>query len=311
MNMTGIPWVEKYRPDCFDDIIISNMNKSIFSSIFIKNHFSNMLFYGPPGTGKTTTIINLINKYFQTIGVKNSKSSILHLNASDDRGIDIIRNQILQFVNTNSIYKKGLKFVILDEVDYMTKNAQNALKRVIQNVNDNIRFCLICNYISRIDNSLRNEFICIRFNKLPEKMVNHFLMNIIKKEELNIDEKTIYNIQNKFGSDVRSMINYIQLNHNKLHNSDILLDKYKYDELYSYIVKHKKSPNTIVNHLNELSHTYNHDIIEIIKEYINYLLEYHKEKYLNVKCLNKIGNIMHHNDIAIEHQLNYFVHNIL
>ena len=158
MNIQDIPWVEKYRPDCFDDIIISDINKSIFSSIFTKQHFPNMLYYGPPGTGKTTTIINLINKYFENINVKNSKSSILHLNASDDRGIDIIRNQILQFVNTNSIYKKGLKFVILDEVDYMTKNAQNALKRVIQNVNDNVRFCLICNYISRIDNSLRNEF---------------------------------------------------------------------------------------------------------------------------------------------------------
>ena len=198
MNIPDIPWVEKYRPDRFDDIIISDINKSIFSCIFTKDHFSNMLLYGPPGTGKTTTIINLVNKYFDNINVKNRKSSILHLNASDDRGIDIIRNQILQFVNTNSIYKKGLKFVILDEVDYMTKNAQSALKRVIQNVNDNVRFCLICNYISRIDNSLRNEFICIRFNKLPENLVNSFLLNIIKKESLNIDEKQVYNIQHKF-----------------------------------------------------------------------------------------------------------------
>ena len=148
---------------------------------------------GPPGTGKTTTIINLINAYQKNIE-KEDNSRLIHLNASDDRGIDIIRNQILQFVNTNSIYKKGLKFVILDEVDYMTKNAQSALKRVIQNVNDNVRFCLICNYISRIDNSLRNEFICIRFNKLPENLVNSFLLNIIKKESLNIDEKQVYNI---------------------------------------------------------------------------------------------------------------------
>lgn len=311
MNIQDIPWVEKYRPDCFDDIIISDINKSIFSSIFTKQHFPNMLYYGPPGTGKTTTIINLINKYFENINVKNSKSSILHLNASDDRGIDIIRNQILQFVNTNSIYKKGLKFVILDEVDYMTKNAQNALKRVIQNVNDNVRFCLICNYISRIDNSLRNEFICIRFNKLPEEHVNSFLVNIIEKESLNMDEKMIYNIQYKFGSDVRSMINYIQLNSNKLHDTQVLLDKSKYDEIYQYINLNIKTPMIVIDYLKRLSSEYNNDITEIIKEYINYLLTYHRTQYLNVTTLNKIIHIIHQPDINIEHKLGFLVNNIL
>lgn len=311
MNKSDIPWVEKYRPDCFDDIIISDTNKSIFSSIFTTDHFSNMLFYGPPGTGKTTTIINLINKYFENINVKNRKSSILHLNASDDRGIDIIRNQIMQFVNTNSIYKKGLKFVILDEVDYMTKNAQSALKRVIQNVNDNVRFCLICNYISRIDNSLRNEFICIRFNKLPEHLVKSFLINIIKKESLIIDEKQVDNIQHKFGSDVRSMINYIQLNSNKFEDSQILLDKYKFDDIYDYITSNMKTPLKIVDYFINISDIYNIDIVEIIKEYMNYLLRYHQDRYLNSETLSKLSNIIHHPDIIIEHKLGYIVNNIL
>jgi replication factor C subunit 3/5 len=311
MNTPDIPWVEKYRPDCFDDIIISDINKSIFSSIFTKQHFPNMLFYGPPGTGKTTTIINLVNKYFKNIDVKNSKSSILHLNASDDRGIDIIRNQILQFVNTNSIYKKGLKFVILDEVDYMTKNAQTALKRVVQNVNDNVRFCLICNYISRIDNSLRNEFICIRFNKLPTQDVNSFLVNIIEKENLNMDENAVYNIQHKFGSDVRSMINYIQLNSNKLRDTQVLLDKPKFDEIYQYIHLNRKTPLVVIEYLKQLSCVYNNDITEIIKEYINYLLSHRKTQYLNVKTLNKITHIIHQPDINIEHKLGFLVNNII
>ena len=311
MNIRDIPWVEKYRPDCFDDIIISDINKSIFSSIFTKNHFSNMLFYGPPGTGKTTTIINLVNKYFKNINVKNSKSSILHLNASDDRGIDIIRNQILQFVNTNSIYKKGLKFVILDEVDYMTKNAQNALKRVIQNVNDNVRFCLICNYISRIDNSLRNEFICIRFNKLPEHSVNSFLINIIDKESLNIDTPTVYSIQRKFGSDVRSMINYIQLNSNKLHESQALLDNSQFEEIYHYIKSNIHDSSNICKYLEQLSCIYNNDITEIIKEYLNYLLRHQKQEYLSRDILRKISNIIHQPEINIEHKLGYLVNNIL
>ena len=86
----------------------------------------------------------------------------IHLNASDERGIEVIRNQINHFVNTKTFFTKGLKFVILDEVDYMTKNAQQALHYLIQQYSDNIRFCLICNYVSKIDSSLQNEFIHLR-----------------------------------------------------------------------------------------------------------------------------------------------------
>ena len=85
---------------------------------------------------------------------------MIHLNASDDRGIDVISNQINQFVNTKTLFGNGMKFVILDEVDYMTKNAQQALKYLIQQYSKNISFCLICNYISRIDTSFKmNLFV--------------------------------------------------------------------------------------------------------------------------------------------------------
>jgi hypothetical protein len=80
---------------------------------------------------------------------------MIHLNASDERGIDIIRNQINQFVNSKTLFNKGMKFVILDEVDYMTKNAQQALRYLLQNYSSSVRFCLICNYISKIDEGLQ------------------------------------------------------------------------------------------------------------------------------------------------------------
>ena len=115
-----IPWVEKYRPTTFNNIVLDPINRAIFENILEKNYFPNVLFYGPPGTGKTTTIINLINKYQQDFD-GNNKENIIHLNASDERGIDIIRNQIQQFVKSNNFYNNGLKFVILDEVDYTTK----------------------------------------------------------------------------------------------------------------------------------------------------------------------------------------------
>ena len=169
--MEHCPWIEKYRPTKFKDIVLDDTNKKILTNIIKSDYFPNLLFYGPPGTGKTTTIINLIKSYQDTHHQKKQKQFMIHLNASDDRGIDIIRNQIYQFVNTKTLFGHGTKFVILDEVDYMTKNAQQALRYLIQQYSNNVRFCLICNYISRIDLSLQNEFIRLRFCQLPSESI--------------------------------------------------------------------------------------------------------------------------------------------
>ena len=133
------------------------------------------------------------------------------MNASDERGIDIIRNQINQFVKSNHLFETGLKFVVLDEVDYMTKNAQQALKTLLQTCRPTVRFCLICNYISKIDESLQNEFVCVRFNQLPQTEIHRFIQNIVEKESLDLSESEIETIQVNYNSDIRSMINFIQL----------------------------------------------------------------------------------------------------
>ena len=169
-----IPWVEKYRPNHFDNIVLDPINRNLFKQIINKEHFPNLLFYGPPGTGKTTTIINLMNSYQKKYN-QQGKGLVIHLNASDERGIDIIRNQINKFVNSKTLFSKGIKFVVLDEVDYMTKNAQQALCYLLQKQKDTVRFCLICNYISKIEESLQNEFMKLRFNQLPNKNIVTFL----------------------------------------------------------------------------------------------------------------------------------------
>ena len=209
--MEHMPWVEKYRPKHFEDIVLEDTNKKILNNVIKTGYFPNLLFYGPPGTGKTTTIINLIDKYQEKFNQKR-KGLKIHLNASDDRGIDIIRNQINQFVNTKTLFGKGLKFVILDEVDYMTKNAQQALRYLIQQYSKNIRFCLICNYISRIDIALQNEFIRLKFCQLPGKEISGFLKHIINNENIKMTRQQMKSIQGLFKSDIRSMINYIQSN---------------------------------------------------------------------------------------------------
>jgi replication factor C subunit 3/5 len=107
--------------------MLDPMNRTIFQKILEKNYFPNLIFYGPPGTGKTTTVINLIHSY-QKKHNQISRGTIIHLNASDERGIDIIRNQIYQFVKTKNLFEKGIKFVILDEVDYMTKKRPTSIE---------------------------------------------------------------------------------------------------------------------------------------------------------------------------------------
>lgn len=210
--MATVPWVEKYRPKDFDHIVLDPINQKLFRNILDKKYFPNLLFYGPPGTGKTTTIINLINEYQHRHYKTINKNLVIHLNASDERGIDIIRNHIYQFIKTKNMFDIGMKFVILDEVDYMTKNAQQALKYLLQTCNQNVRFCLICNYISKIEESLQNEFICIRFNQLPKSDILQFIKRISDNEGLKLSDESIDTIQNMFSSDIRSMINFIQLN---------------------------------------------------------------------------------------------------
>jgi replication factor C subunit 3/5 len=209
--MSYTPWVEKYRPSHFNDIVLDDINKKILRSVIENDHFPNFLFYGPPGTGKTTTIINLVKMYQERYNQSNM-GLMIHLNASDERGIDIIRNQINMFVTSKTLYGEGMKFVILDEVDYMTKNAQNALRYLLNSYNSiiNFRFCLICNYISRIDDSLQTEFVRIRFNQLPKTDIIHFLQKINMAENLNLNKETLISIQRHFNSDIRSMINYMQ-----------------------------------------------------------------------------------------------------
>ncbi len=203
-----VPLVEKYRPICFDEIVLDDMSKTILVNIIKKGTFPNILLYGPPGTGKTTTAINLIRLYQKTYGT--TSNSIMHLNASDDRGIDVIRTQINTFVSSRSLFETGLKFVILDEADYMTKPAQTALKALLHKYGYIVRICLICNYINKIDSGLISEFVSFKFNNIPRDRVFTLLRHIVVSENINLTDVDITNIQLLYSSDIRSMINCIQ-----------------------------------------------------------------------------------------------------
>lgn len=313
-SISCIPWVEKYRPLRFQDIVLDPLNRELFQSSLQKGYFPNMLFYGPPGTGKTTTIINLINEYQERYNRKN-KSTVIHLNASDERGIDIIRSQINQFVRSLNLFESGMKFVVLDEVDYMTKNAQQALKYILQTCNTNVCFCLICNYITKIDESLKNEFLCIRFNQLPRTEIIIFIKYIAKAECLHIDEDTIIGIQENYKSDIRSMINYIQMNrhlftmspgvrpYESFQDASIkginLLKKPILDKLLSMMDKKENC----IPFIHELSIIYNMDKRSILQSLYNHIIRMYPER-ITPKFLDSIELFLHRHDIPI----NLFLH---
>jgi replication factor C subunit 3/5 len=204
--MDNIPWIEKYRPNNMNDIILEDDTKQMLFEMVNTKNFPNLLLYGPPGTGKTTTIICLLKIYQEKYKCSNN---VMHLNASNDRGVDIIRTQIYTFIHTQGMFHNDLKFVILDEVDSMTKPAQLSLLNLLHI--SNVRFCLICNYISKLIPNLRDSLMLIPFyNTIND---TKYINNIIEKENVEIDEDIINDIKFNYYPDLRSTINCLQNYH--------------------------------------------------------------------------------------------------
>ena len=299
----SIPWVETWRPNKLIDVILDPFNRRIMENIVKTGYFPNMLIYGPPGVGKTSSIIALVNEY-QEKHYQKDKSLIIQNNASDDRGVDIIRNQINQFVNSKTMFHNGMKFIILDEADYMTKNAQQALKYLIQEYSVSVRFCLICNYISRIDEGLQNEFLKLRFNKIPDDKIRHFLHEIAEKERLNISDNTISAIQQLYKSDIRSMINYMQSNQDILDINEFrIMNKEVLDTIFIKIYENTPS---IYSYIREISIEYNVDVKNIIKYFVNYLIR-EKSTLVTQKLLSDIEKIMHYQECNNEYYIGYAI----
>ena len=207
MTSNNLPWVEKYRPKNLDDLISHEEIIKTINKFIDENQLPHLLFYGPPGTGKTSTILACAHKLYTPA---QFNSMVLEMNASDDRGIGIVRGQILSFASTGTLYKSGFKLIILDEADAMTNDAQNALRRIIEKYTDNVRFCIICNYLGKIIPALQSRCTKFRFGPLSPDQILPRLEAIIKEENLSVNEDGKEALMALSGGDMRKVLNVLQ-----------------------------------------------------------------------------------------------------
>lgn len=208
MEVSHLMWVEKYRPLKLSDVI---NQKPIVDAIknLIKDPeaMPNLLFSGPAGVGKTTVALcvarELLGNYW--------KDYTLELNASDERGINMVRERVKMFARYSGMAGKiPFKVIILDEADEMTGDAQTALRRIIEDSAKNTRFMLICNYLSQIIEPIQSRCVIFRFTNLPEEDVVAHLETICKQEKVKYDEKALSLIYEFTEGDLRHAINVLQ-----------------------------------------------------------------------------------------------------
>ncbi|KAF5003040.1 hypothetical protein FDECE_10386 [Fusarium decemcellulare] len=216
-NARTQPWVEKYRPKTLSDVTAQDHTVDVLQRTLQSSNLPHMLFYGPPGTGKTSTVLALAKELY---GPEMIKSRVLELNASDERGISIVREKVknfarMQLTNPAPGYKEKypcppFKIIILDEADSMTQDAQSALRRTMETYSKITRFCLICNYVTRIIDPLASRCSKFRFKSLDQGNAKRRLEEIAEKEGVPLDDGAVDALIKCSEGDLRKAITFLQ-----------------------------------------------------------------------------------------------------
>jgi replication factor C subunit 2/4 len=284
-------WVDKYRPKHLKDIIGHDDIKDMLISSIEKGDLPHLLFHGGSGTGKTSTVTALV---MQLYGPDKINNKVLELNASDENGINVVREKIIRFANIvvgspdPKYPSPSFKIIILDEADSMTSEAQTALKKVMESTCEITRFVFICNYENKIIDAIKSRCASFRFNSIPNNLMIEKLKLIANKEHINIDDDVFTEITTICCGDARRSINTLQnikyipnSSNRKITKQDIYdmtsyIDNKYFDKYWDNILSYT------IAELNEL-------VIELINTGfpLDYLLLRIKDKVIATKMSDK------------------------
>ena len=235
--LVDLPWTEKYRPKTLDDVIGQKLIVERLKSFVARGNFPNMIFAGSAGIGKTTCAIAMANDLYGD----EINRAFKEMNASDQRGIDVIRGEVKEFAKTISMAKVPIKIIFLDEADSLTSDAQHALRRTMEKFAKETRFILSANYASKIIEPIQSRCVVFRFKPLTEEDMRKYIQRIVDNEKLHMDPKAVDALIYVGDGDLRKLTNILQSS--ALHSEKIT-------EGSIYEVASKARPREIIAMLN-------------------------------------------------------------
>jgi DNA polymerase III delta prime subunit len=290
-------FVEKYRSKTLDEYVGNEQLKQIVAKYIANNDLQNLLLYGTPGTGKTTLAKLIVN---------NFDCDYLYINASDERGIDTIRDKVQGFASSASF--KPIKIIILDEADFLTIQAQASLRNIIETYSRTTRFILTCNYLERIIDPLQSRCQVLKITPPSKKEVAQHVSVILDKENIHYTLDDLALVVNKHYPDVRKILNTCQVNtiHGEA-NSFLKIDKTVLTGGYKdALLKELKSPSkTSFKNIRQILADSNLDDFEDVYRFLyDNLDEYGKNDLAKALIVIEIESYMYHANFRIDKEIN-------